>query len=105
MSRPVLWSRDALDDLKSQIARIAAENPAAARRVADRISATCAALGDRPIGRVGRIAGTYEKSVVGLPFIVAYALGLRAGAETVSILRVIHSARDWPAGSWPKERR
>ena len=36
MTRPVQWSRDALDDLKRQIAYIAADNPGAARRIADR---------------------------------------------------------------------
>ena len=43
MRRPVEWSRDALDDLKTQIAYIAAENPAAAQRVADRLRAAGAA--------------------------------------------------------------
>lgn len=101
MTRSVQWSRAALDDLKSQIAHIAADNPAAARSVADRIRATCAALGTRPTGRPGRVGGTYEKSVPRLPYVIAYALSGRAGRETVSILRIIHTARNWPPERWP----
>jgi toxin ParE1/3/4 len=56
-----------LDDLKAQVAYIAAENPGAAQRVADRIGATCKALGEMATGRPGRVSGTYEKSVPRLP--------------------------------------
>lgn len=102
MTRPVQWSREALDDFKRQIAYIAADNPDAARRVADHIRETGFALGKTPTGRPGRVAGTYEKLVIGLPYIIAYAIAAKADRETVSILRVIHTARDWPPGKWPK---
>lgn len=101
MKRTVQWSRDALDDAKSQIAFIAAENPAAGRRVADRIRETGAALGERATGRPGRVKGTYERLVGRLPFIIAYSITTQAGRETVSILRVIHTARNWPDEEWP----
>ncbi len=74
MSRPVRWSTDALADLADQIAYIAADNPAAARRMADALDKTALALGDMPIGRPGRVTGTYEKSVTGLSYILAYAI-------------------------------
>ena len=74
MSRPVRWSNDALADLAEQVAYIAADNPVAARRVADALDKTALALGDMPIGRPGRVTGTYEKSVTGLPYVVAYAI-------------------------------
>ena len=102
MTRPVEWSRDALDDLKDQIAYIAAENPAAAQRVADRLRATGDALGDMATGRPGRVTGTYEKSVTRLPYIIAYALTRRGDREIVSIVRVIHTARNWPDEEWPR---
>jgi toxin ParE1/3/4 len=55
------------------------------------------------IGRPGRVTGTYEKSIVGLPYIIAYALtSTSTGEEQVAILRVIHAARDWPKGEWPR---
>ena len=98
MTRSVVWSRDALDDLKALLAYIAADNPDAARRVADALRDAAAALGRLPTGRPGRVAGVYEKSVGKMPYVIAYALG----DETLAILRVIHTARDWPKGAWPK---
>lgn len=101
MSRPVRWSTDALTDLANQVSYIAADNPSAARRVADAIDRTALALGDMPIGRPGRVTGTYEKSVTGLPYILAYAITQASGEETVAIVRVIHTARDWSTEKWP----
>lgn len=98
--RPVHWSREALDDIKQQVAFIARENPRAAVRVADRLRDAGAALGEMAT-RSGRVSGTYEKSVTRLPYIIAYALSERDGRESVVILRVIHTARDWPAEDWP----
>jgi plasmid stabilization system protein ParE len=37
-----------------------------------------------------------------LPYIIAYALRPIAGRESVVIVRVIHTARDWPAEEWPR---
>jgi len=40
----------------------------------------------------------------GLPCIVAYALGDEPkGHESITVLRVIHGARDWRDESWPEE--
>jgi toxin ParE1/3/4 len=100
--RSVEWSRDALDDVKEQIAYITADNPSAARRVADRIRDTGVTLGARATGRPGRVTGTYEKPIVGLPYIIAYSITSKHGREVISILRVIHMARDWPVGEWPE---
>jgi toxin ParE1/3/4 len=101
VKRSVQWSRDALDDVKTQIAFIAADNPSAARRVADRIRATGDDLGERAIGRPGRVSGTYEKRVTRLPYIIADAISNRNERGIVSILRVIHTARNWPDEQWP----
>lgn len=95
------WARAALDDIKEQIAFIAQDNPAAARRVADRLRDTGAALGDMATGRPGRVTGSYEKSVRRLPYIIAYELRVIAGRESVVILRVIHTSRDWADEDWP----
>lgn len=101
MSRPVRWSTDALTDFAEQIAYIASENPSAARRVADAIDKTALALGEMPIGRPGRVTGTYEKPVTGLPYILAYAIAQTSSAEEIAIVRVIHTSRDWTAEDWP----
>ena len=102
MKRPVIWSRSALDDLKAQVAYIAAENPAAAQRVADIIKATASTLSEIPTGRPGRVTDIYEKSVTRLPYIIAYAITSSPAGEAIAIVRVIHTARDWPADQWPK---
>ena len=100
--RPVRWSREALDDIKEQAAFIALDDREAALRVADRLREAGTALGRRPIGRLGRVSGTYEKSVARLPYIIAYALTEGDGGEAVVILPVIHTARNWGQNSWPK---
>ncbi len=100
MTRRVQWSNDALDDLLDQIAHIAADNPDAAARVARRIREVGTALGTYATGHPGRVSGTYEKSVGRLPYVIAYAL--TDGDRAVSILRVIHTARDWRGEEWPE---
>ncbi|WP_430440497.1 type II toxin-antitoxin system RelE/ParE family toxin [Shinella sp.] len=102
MRRPVRWSLSALEDLKRQISHIARDDPAAARSVGGRIDAAALLLGERPIGRPGRVGGTYEKSVRGLPYIIAYSLDMKDGQETLFILCVIHTARNWRAKEWPE---
>ncbi|CAM5774227.1 type II toxin-antitoxin system RelE/ParE family toxin [Bosea minatitlanensis] len=52
-------------------------------------------------GRPGRVAGSYERPVTRLPYIIAYALVFQGGREVIAILRVIHAARDWPEEDWP----
>ena len=44
-----------------------------------------------PTGRRGRVSGTYEKAVPGLPSIIAYALETAPPAcdEVLAVLRVI----------------
>lgn len=103
MTRHVIWSRDALDDLKHQLTYIAMEDPVAASKLVDRLRETAAKLEHFATGRPSRVPGTYEKSVGGLPYIITYELASNAGTEAVAILRVIHTARDWPVGRWPAE--
>lgn len=101
--REVVWSESALDDADELVTYIATDNPAAAAKVLDRIELTAQRLGRSAIGRSGRVDGTYEKSVVGLPYIIAYAIrSLPGGTEQIVVLRVIHTARNWPKGEWPK---
>lgn len=102
MKRPVTWSRAGLNDLKEQIAFISRDNPAAARRVADRLNEAAQALGEMATGRSGRVTGSYEKSVGRLPYIIAYELRSIAGRESIVILRVIHTSRDWQEEAWPE---
>jgi len=100
--RRVVWSRHAHNDFRGIILYIAQDNPSAADNLADRIDRTIQALAATPTGRKGRVSGTYEKPVRGMPYIIAYALDDAGGRETLTILRVIHGARDWQEESWPE---
>lgn len=99
MTRRVEWAQSALDDMLDQVRHIAADDPAAAQRVATAIRKTGTALGDFATGHPGRVPGTYEKSVRGLPYILAYML--TDADQAVAILRVIHTAREWSHDRWP----
>ena len=100
--RRVVWSRRALSDAGDILRHIAADDASAARKVIDRIEATGEALGEYATGHPGRVAGTYEKSLRQLPYIIAYAL--TDNAQTIAILRVIHAAREWQDEGWPQDR-
>jgi len=81
---------------------IARDSPDAAYRVVEQLGEAANRLGDHPTGRPGRVPGTYEKSVSRLPYVIAYSLSAHDGRDIVAILRVIHTARDWPEGGWPE---
>lgn len=73
--------------------RIAADNPAAARRLIDRIRTAVGRLASTPgMGRPGRVQGTRELVVSGTPYVVPY----RVLEERVQIITVLHSSQQWP---------
>ena len=103
MKRPAVWADSARADLLGVFRYIARENPDTAARVAARIEDAAEGLSDFATGRAGRVRGTYEKVLPGLPYILAYEIVARPdGGEVVTILQVIRGARDWPAEEWPK---
>ena len=89
----VEWARKALLNLDDAVQYIAADNPAKAAEVAQRIWNAAKRLADQPgLGRPGRVAGTRELVIPGLPFILPY---IERGTAVI-ILRVIHAAMKWP---------
>jgi plasmid stabilization system protein ParE len=100
--RPVIWSDDARRDYLDILRYIAEDNPDAAERVVDAIEQAGNGLGEFATGRPGRVTGIYEKSIPRLPYVIAYSLTTQRGREVLSILRIIHTARDWPTDEWPK---
>ena len=100
--RTVIWSRDALDDIKSVVRHIAEDKGSFALTIADRLERSANLLSTFATGRAGRAAGTYEKPVSDLPYTIAYLIEVRSdGAEQVVILRIIHDARSWTSDAWP----
>lgn len=100
---PVHWSDEALDEYDSAIAFLRKRDARAAERCVEALGAAVASLARRNTGRFGRVPGTFEKSLPKWRYIIAYQLGPdERGVETLSILHIIHTSRDWPKGEWPK---
>lgn len=87
----VEWLNAATRSLRQVHARIAADNPDAARKVVKRIRQAVERLADFPeSGRHGQVAGTRELVVPGLPYLVVY----RVGQGSVEVLRVFHTSQE-----------
>ena len=88
------WTRRAERDLDEIASYIGQDSPAAAARVIlELIDHVEANLPGRPaIGRPGRVLGTRELVIAGLPYIVPY----RVREKDIEILRVLHTSRRWP---------
>ena len=89
----VIWSPRAERELDEIWGHIAADNVDAADRVAERLRSIAHLLVDHPhIGRSGRVDGTRELVVTGLPYILLY----RVGEVQIDITHVLHTSRKWP---------
>lgn len=89
----IRWLADAVNDLVEIQDYIANDNPHAAESVAKHIKICANSLKEHPgIGRPGRVEGTRELVVPGLPYIIPY----RVKNNVVEILRVLHGAMEWP---------
>ncbi len=87
------WTAAAQQDLAAILDYLAKENPVAAGDVLDRIERAVVPLEKFPgLGRPGRVAGTRELVVSGLPYILPYA----TTDDGLFILGVMHTARRWP---------
>lgn len=89
----VSFTPQAQDDLTAIRDWIATDDLGAAERVVSRIVQTAMMFGQFPLlGRAGRMDGTREFSVVGLPYIIVYAVS----DTDVDVLTVIHARRRYP---------
>ncbi len=87
------WSNFAQESLIAIEEYIAADNPIAAKKITDRISASTKILLTYPyLGRIGRVLSTRELVVSKTKYIVSY----RIRANKIQILDIIHSSRQWP---------
>ena len=89
----IKWLGAALLDLDEIEAYIAEDRSVVAVDVVVNIIKAVSLLGEQQgIGRAGRVPGTKELIVPGLPYIVPY----RVKDEVVQVLRVYHTSRKWP---------
>ena len=87
----------AVADLLSIVDYISDDNPEAAQALKDEIETRISRLPDHSqLYRVGRVDGTREM-VVRQNYIVVYTEDARA----VTVLRVLHAARQWPRTEAP----
>ena len=90
---PIRWTNKALDNLDAAVEYIAADNPTAAKKVAQKNWDSVQLLKTQPgLGRPGRVSGTRELVVSGLPYIVPYL----EKNGTIVILRIMHTSIKWP---------
>lgn len=86
----LVWSRRALEHLAAIRSYIGDHEPNAAARVVLRVLDHAALLGANPeLGRRGRVPGTRELVVPGLPYVVAHTVE----RDRAVVLAVLHGAQ------------
>jgi len=89
----VRWTRRARTDLLVQCELIARDDLERAIAIALEIERRIGALGAFPYrGRSGRVEGTRELPLPGLPWLAVYTVD----DHDVTILRLLHGAQNWP---------
>lgn len=90
----LLWRPSALDDRAAIMAHIAPDNPAAAIALDEAFEDKAELARQRPtLYRPGRVPGTREL-VVRPTYVMVYQHDPHA--RTVTVLRVLHTAQQWP---------
>lgn len=89
----LVWTRLAHEDRRAIREYIASDNPGAALAMDELFSDKAARLVNIPeMGKPGRVPGTREL-VVHRSYILVYTIK----ANQVQVLRVLHTARQWPS--------
>jgi addiction module RelE/StbE family toxin len=88
----VIWSREATEDRDAIFDYIEADNPHAAARMDELFDKASAMLAEQPkLGKEGVIPGTRE-----LLAHRSYRLVYEVNEQTVQVLALVHTARQWP---------
>jgi len=89
----LVWTERAEADLDGQCRYIAESDPVGALSLGVQVFERIGALADNPCrGRSGRVDGTRELPLPGLPWIAVYEID----GDTVFVLRLLHGAQMWP---------
>ncbi|MDR2892804.1 MAG: type II toxin-antitoxin system RelE/ParE family toxin [Deltaproteobacteria bacterium] len=92
----IRWLPKAQENLNAELTRIAEEDEAAAKRIALIVKSRVESLEQFPeSGRPGRIPGTRELVISGLPYLLPY----RMRGKVIEILRFFHTAQK-PPNRW-----
>jgi addiction module RelE/StbE family toxin len=89
----IIWLDEAERDLDRIAEYILKDDPAAALRLTYTIREATQVLSEHPnAGRTGRVEGTRELVISGLPYILPYQIA----DQEIRILAVMHTSRKWP---------
>lgn len=89
----ICWLEKAAIDLEEAYEFISFDNPPAAASEINKVLEAVELLSMNPaLGKAGRVAKTRKLVIAGTPYIVIY----RAKGNRLEILRIFHSARQWP---------
>lgn len=89
------FSKQARDDLDKAYAYTFERDPKAADRIEERVLSGARRLEQLPrAGRPGRVPGTRELVIPRTRYTLIYELG----DEEITLLRILHQARQWPPG-------
>ncbi len=103
--RRIIWSPRAAATYRLGILdHLEQSGEASLRRVRSDIERAIDGLAQRPVGRPGRVSGTYEKVVVGQLHVVVYSLQASddGGEDNLVIMRIVDTSREWPPEGWPR---
>ncbi len=90
----IFWSVVAVEDREAVFDYLAERNPEAAIRIDTEIERAVELLAEHPLaGRPGRVAGTRELVLSKAPYVIVYFFVVD---NTINVLRVLHTARQWP---------
>ena len=101
MAFVVLWTEAALLDLRDIVAYIASDNPAAARKMGERLIAAVESLVEHP--RSARIVPEYSRETLREIILTPYRIVIQIddAARTLIVIRLWHAARGQPRLSEP----
>ncbi len=89
----IIWLEEAERDLDRIVEFMLQDDPHTAFSVLATIRDATQVLLEHPrIGRLGRVEGTRELVIAGLPYILPYQIS----SQEIRILAVMHTSRKWP---------
>lgn len=89
----IIWVTTALNNVDQIAEYISGNNPQAARRIVAKIHDAVRELTRQPyMGRAGRVEGTRELVLTGIPYFIVY----RIAGNSIEIIRILHGAQQWP---------
>ncbi len=99
---PISWTASARRDLAAHFDYLVQRNPDAALALDDALRAGIERLAEFPHrGRPGRREGTRELVIGTWPYVIVYV----AHEARVTILRILHTAQEWPPRSIARSSR